>query len=482
MQQLSYMDIEFHYYINYLVALNAGFLPDVAEKIAYSAQYVDDNTDHYSITSNSSSTVYHNIVTQSFNTSMEVDETVKMYPIFHFIPGDNVIKSSVLRRDGECRYTATIPNSKLAKKMLREALYSNNPHWIGIASHAFVDTWAHQNFTGLKDCYNCVYAYRTNENLLSASHSTYSDTSTNDENSRKQYCYRYNTSSILTAINIPCIGHMDVLHLPDTVNGVWYDYRLKEMQINNNERILSAAEYLFIMYVKYAKQQLLSHVIKDPRKQWQILKKILQAIFSGQFDAIRSLQLNKNKDFMRDYIGFHQYNKLMLKVLGTNKTQRIDAYVQVANSMVEALYNSKYKIQKYDKLHWFNSAVQLAAVVSNDNAINCNKKTLWYEASDTVLNTGLSDSGSAYYGCEKQDSDNASLSKLKRKLCNMLFDNQNIFEWQGNYKNKNWYLFQEAVVQHSNFMLEKVKRIIKKDVPMIQRYDSKYSKVLASLL
>jgi hypothetical protein len=37
------MDVEFHYYMTYLVAAKAGFGSDDAFKIAYTSQYVDDN-------------------------------------------------------------------------------------------------------------------------------------------------------------------------------------------------------------------------------------------------------------------------------------------------------------------------------------------------------------------------------------------------------------------------------------------------------
>jgi hypothetical protein len=153
---LKIMDIEFHYYINYVVALQAGLLPDIAHKIAYSAQYVDDNTENYAVLKMHDLTQYNNITTQSFNINLSIKEIMSIYPIFHFIPGDNIIKTSSLRRDGECRYMATIPDSKIAKNALKHAIKSNNPYWIGIVSHAYADTWAHQNFTGLKDSYNCV--------------------------------------------------------------------------------------------------------------------------------------------------------------------------------------------------------------------------------------------------------------------------------------------------------------------------------------
>jgi len=43
------MDVEFHYYMTYLVAAAAGYPPADALKIAYASQYVDDNKFQFDI-------------------------------------------------------------------------------------------------------------------------------------------------------------------------------------------------------------------------------------------------------------------------------------------------------------------------------------------------------------------------------------------------------------------------------------------------
>ncbi len=103
------MDTEFHYYINYVIALRAGFSPNTAYKIAYSAQYVDDNTEIYTVLQKTNLEQYSNIISQSINPILSVKDIISIYPVFHFIPGDEIIKTSKLRRDGECRYMTTTP-------------------------------------------------------------------------------------------------------------------------------------------------------------------------------------------------------------------------------------------------------------------------------------------------------------------------------------------------------------------------------------
>ena len=41
------MDIEFHYYITFILSRKAGYSADDAYTIAYSSQYTDDNKKHY---------------------------------------------------------------------------------------------------------------------------------------------------------------------------------------------------------------------------------------------------------------------------------------------------------------------------------------------------------------------------------------------------------------------------------------------------
>ena len=108
------MDIEFHYYINYLIALPSMLVFNLKSqlKIAYSAQYVDDNTVLYNVISYDKNTIYQSTPSQSFNPLIDIKTSIEIYPVFHFVPGDDVIKSSMLRRDGECRHMSTLPNSK----------------------------------------------------------------------------------------------------------------------------------------------------------------------------------------------------------------------------------------------------------------------------------------------------------------------------------------------------------------------------------
>lgn len=411
------MDIELHYYINYILAQGAGISSDVAYKIAYSAQYVDDNTEHYVVLERKNFTQYNNIITQSLNLNLNTKDIIGLYPIFHFIPGDEIFKTSSLRRDGAYRYMTTTPDSKLARLALKRALVSNDPYYIGIASHAYADTWAHQNFTGLKDVYNCVNFQQTNQ--------------------------------VTKALAVACIGHSNVLSVPDSANITWYDFRLKDMKIDNQLRLLEASHALFKMYIKYADASIAPNKPKNPARVWKELSQKIQAILKNDFEFLKSIfgskcGLKSNKSF------------LMAKILGMNSDHRIELYKTLANQ------HSEYELEKYNKNKWIQTAMcevcdsikVYDSSIVNDN-LNIPKQA----------DFALCDGGNAQYGIDMPD--------IKNKVFKMLGLNKNIHVWRNDhYKTYDWYNFQEAAKKHYDYMLDKVLKIMRKDIAIMQKANS----------
>lgn len=197
------MDTEFHYYLTYLIAYYAGFSKQMAQKIAYSSQFVDDNTNFHS------SRQYHHLITAS-NNPFKLKYLLKnnIFFYFHFMPGEPNQQSK--RCDGRQHPLATTPNSSNVRRCLQYALRSGNPYLIGIATHVFADSWAHQNFVGYFDTFNAA-------------------------------------PNLLAQIS-PNLGHADYLHKPDLINLIWRDGRLQTPLINNTTRILKASEAIFIAF------------------------------------------------------------------------------------------------------------------------------------------------------------------------------------------------------------------------------------------
>ena len=219
------MDKEFHYYITGILAHKAGFSEEESSIIAYSSQLVDDNSNVFTVEG------YSNYISQTKNILKPRKTLMRIYSTFHFIPGDPMAESA-RRKDGKMHILNTTPNSKLSQEMMRRAFNSSEEcrlYRIGIASHAYADTWAHQNFVGFNDSFN---GFDLNP--------------------------------------IPNTGHADAMLNPDKIKKNWIDNRLVKSEINNNDRFILAATHLFYKYTEYL----------GVRVEWNSIKELLLAIIN----------------------------------------------------------------------------------------------------------------------------------------------------------------------------------------------------------
>jgi hypothetical protein len=228
------MDIEFHYYITYILARKAGFNKEEAGIIAYACQHTDDNTLNYCINFEVDNPFF-STVSQTMDITKPNEKRESIYPIFHFFPGDPE-EPKVARKHPENNKWNTIPDSKNACKMFDDAINSKNLFRIGIAAHVYADTWAHQNFCGTKVNFNQI------DNLI---------------------------GSIL-----PNIGHADAAHNPDMVCHKWVDKRLSDndKEIVNNDRFIEAANRIFYKFLQ-SKNPQLNNVDQD--SLWEETKELL---------------------------------------------------------------------------------------------------------------------------------------------------------------------------------------------------------------
>ena len=250
------MDIEFHYWITGWIARTAGFKTDEAKIIAYASQYVDDNDICFCIRDRNGSKNYRNFISQTMNILKPKQELMRIYPIFHFAPGDPGAKSA-RRRDGRVHLLNTTPDSENANKIIDEALKVSGEsrlYRIGIASHSYVDTWAHQNFVGWYDDFN-----RVGSKLL------------------------------------PYIGHAQAGYRPDRVAHFWTDKRLEDREISNRNRFLEAAMALFNKYCTYLKRENGT----DNSAQWKGLKESLVKVMGKDYTGHRYTCKKKRMDYYK---------------------------------------------------------------------------------------------------------------------------------------------------------------------------------------
>ncbi len=205
------MDIEFHYWITGIIANRARFTDEDAQVIAYSCQYTDDNDEIRTVKDPGTKEEYSNYISQTMDILKPKRTLMRIYPVFHFLPGDPSAVSA-RRRDGKMHVLVTTPDNERAGTVLSSALRMDKQdpqrlYRIGIASHAYADTWAHQNFVGWYDGFN--------GELLNP---------------------------------LPDVGHADFMHHPDWPGHRWQDPRILQGDINNNHRFLDAAKRLYEEY------------------------------------------------------------------------------------------------------------------------------------------------------------------------------------------------------------------------------------------
>ncbi|MFW6364089.1 MAG: DUF6765 family protein [Spirochaeta sp.] len=197
------MNGEFHYYWTYILAVEAGLPAADAEILACASQYPDENIDPVRVLTEKGA--YDSIVTHHYGFWSETAHREVLVP-FHFIPGDPAEAAAARTDHAPGRWTVT-PKSPIARRALIQALKTRSLYRIGIALHAYADTWAHQNFSGLRDPANQLPA-----------------------------------GSLL-----PAIGHAQFRLKPDILEARWEDPRLVPSlrRVDNRERFFAAAEMIF---------------------------------------------------------------------------------------------------------------------------------------------------------------------------------------------------------------------------------------------
>ena len=207
------MDIEFHYYMTYLIAVRAGYSTGDAVVIAHASQGIDDNHIPIEVAGGLLSP-YRNRVSQTMDIVHPCDDA-QIYPFFHFVPG-NPASPTAARVDGTIDPMVTTPHGDIARRMLARALAPKDLHRIGIAAHVYADTWAHQNFLGKRDPFN-----------------------------------RLGGSPAQDALDVVLdVGHGAAEHRPDVPALIWTDRRLIDSEVNNKQRCLDAAEQLFRLFAQ----------------------------------------------------------------------------------------------------------------------------------------------------------------------------------------------------------------------------------------
>ena len=160
------MNIDFHYGVIYVAARIAGLACAEAETVAHACQYVDDATTGGPLLFRDGklfdrfASAHKLFDLRNWNQSR--DE--RAWAPFHFLPAG---KGESFEDRAVCFH-----DSEIARAVVRQTLHAvdekpdNALHRMGVCLHAYVDTWAHEGFSGILSDRNRVQKIDFGENSL----------------------------------------------------------------------------------------------------------------------------------------------------------------------------------------------------------------------------------------------------------------------------------------------------------------------------
>ncbi|MCD6304902.1 MAG: hypothetical protein J7M32_01285 [Deltaproteobacteria bacterium] len=252
------MKIDAHYYAVLGFCRACGFSREAARTVAYASQFVDDaKINHMVIKGSIPEGVHYDVIDGSpcfFNMAtchsytriktFNYDAMTNNTSAFHFVPG---CSGKTFVKKMRCKEAGPVIAS-----VLQEVLEENDPIKLGIALHAYADSFSHQGFSGLLSKVNDI-----NQLEIREKSAIWKDRLRKKlRGVREAFCK-------LCDWVIPAYGHGQALTFPDLPYMVWsyvYDYSdefsdtLKSSGIiDNRERYKRAfkatAKYL-ILYLR----------------------------------------------------------------------------------------------------------------------------------------------------------------------------------------------------------------------------------------
>lgn len=212
------MNADFHYYATYCASVIAGYSNEEAEKIAYSANFVDCCTSTMLKKCGaplSAATTQSQLELADFTTDiLGLHEITRIWASFHFLPGDLYAPCKRGWKNYKNKFRLICkPNGKLLEDTVKLAKNSSLEA-IGIAMHILADTWAHQNFAGtpslvINNTDNHVYEVVDGKDYkINFSHNP----ARKDDIEGRKYTNSLYSGSEKSIMNL---GHGRMGHLPD---------------------------------------------------------------------------------------------------------------------------------------------------------------------------------------------------------------------------------------------------------------------------
>jgi hypothetical protein len=226
------MNIDFHYGVVYIASRIGGMAAGDALTVAHACQYVDDATTAGILRFEGGET-FERFATahKMFDyANTENDQNRLVWAPFHFLPAG---EGDTLQEKAVCR-----PDSVVAREMVRRAIRQRGAetalHRLGVTLHTYVDTWAHQGFSGIESPANRVHLLESQDCTRKGWFARLKLAT--------QHLIEHVEEDVLT-IALP-VGHGAALHYPDQPWAKWHyiDGRNAFVERHNLPEFVQAAE------------------------------------------------------------------------------------------------------------------------------------------------------------------------------------------------------------------------------------------------
>lgn len=272
------MQIDFHLGVTYVLARLSGFSPFEANTIASSSQYVDDAIHSGTILFNNHSAYQftasaHRML--DYRNFKELSNHHVWIP-FHFIPGNQTTHVDL---EPAIQKLICRPNSPIAQDVVQSCISQfQRPygyHLLGVTTHAYVDTWAHQGFSGITHEANKVSEIFDEDGALDQQMMNYRKKYYSRNYFRK--LYDWIVSKFVGEANP--IGHGPVLSYPDLPYLRWSyrDWKGEIVRRDNPTDYMTAVRHVLDFYRKLRETHNLT-VIKIQDKDLETIQNLLQSI------------------------------------------------------------------------------------------------------------------------------------------------------------------------------------------------------------
>ncbi len=216
------MNIDFHYGVIYATSRLAGLNKNDAQIVAHSCQYVDDATTNGLLTFSGGETFERFASAHEmcdYKNALDAENRVIWVP-FHFLPAG---EGNTLEDKAVCK-----PDSSIARAMVKKALgrheAGNALHRLGVSLHVYIDTWAHQGFSGIVSDNNKLLFLEGDDH----DHNTWLGKLTD-----ALVTAGHNIGTV-TLDAISGLGHGAALHFPDMPWAKWTYTNANQLQVKRD--------------------------------------------------------------------------------------------------------------------------------------------------------------------------------------------------------------------------------------------------------